>query len=190
MKTTQLSVKTLAIVIATGAMLTLSSCSARESMPLPQVTASPSASTTTDASADLTENLQYLIEEEKLAHDVYAALYEQWGSRVFGNILQSEASHQSQVLTVMNAHGVEDLRLPEKGKFANEELQAVYDELMSKGALSERDAFEVGVAIEQLDIADLTEMLKSTSDTDAIAMMQVLISGSEKHLSAFNRQLG
>ncbi len=34
--------------------------------------------------------LLYLIEEEKLAHDVYAQMYDIYGARVFGSILQSE----------------------------------------------------------------------------------------------------
>ena len=52
------------------------------------------------ATKDTTESLLlYLIEEEKLAHDVYTKMYELYGVRVFGNILSSEQAHQSRVLT-------------------------------------------------------------------------------------------
>jgi hypothetical protein len=34
--------------------------------------------------------LAYMREEEKLAHDVYLALYEQWGSTIFRSIASSE----------------------------------------------------------------------------------------------------
>lgn len=37
--------------------------------------------------------LSYLIEEEKLAHDVYTVLLEEYGSQVFGNILESSENH-------------------------------------------------------------------------------------------------
>jgi hypothetical protein len=38
-------------------------------------------------------SLQFMREEEKLAHDVYVTLYEQWGLRVFNNISRSEQQH-------------------------------------------------------------------------------------------------
>lgn len=135
------------------------------------------------------EQLSYLIEEEKLAHDVYTAMFELWGSRVFGNILQSEQSHQSQVLTVMQARNIKDPRSSATGKFVNSELQALYNDLIAKGSKSAIDAYEVGVAIEELDIDDLTKMLATAKDADVIAMMENLRKGSENHLRAFNNQL-
>lgn len=142
------------------------------------------------ATVDATEaQLLYLIEEEKLAHDVYSAMFDLWGARVFGNILKSEESHQSQVLTVMNARGIEDNRSTKLGVFENTELQKLYNQLMAKGSKSTVDAYEVGVAIEELDIADLTEMLATAKDADVIAMMEILRKGSENHLRAFNNQL-
>jgi hypothetical protein len=142
------------------------------------------------AKADETETqLVYLIEEEKLAHDVYTKMFELWGARVFGNILQSEETHQSQVLTVMQTRDIEDQRSSKVGVFVNDELQALYNELIAKGSKSAVDAYEVGVAIEELDIDDLTKMLATAKDADVIAMMENLRMGSENHLRAFNNQL-
>jgi hypothetical protein len=142
------------------------------------------------AKADETETqLVYLIEEEKLAHDVYTKMFELWGSRVFGNILQSEQSHQSQVLTVMQARDIADPRSTKIGVFVNDDLQDLYNELIAKGSKSAVDAYEVGVAIEELDIDDLTKMLATAKDADVIAMMENLRKGSENHLRAFNNQL-
>ena len=136
-----------------------------------------------------TEQLVYLIEEEKLAHDVYQAMFDLWGSRVFGNILQSEQSHQSQVLTVMNTRDIKDPRSSKAGVFVNSDLQNLYNQLIAKGTKSAVDAYEVGVAIEELDIDDLTKMLATAKDADVIAMMENLRKGSENHLRAFNNQL-
>ena len=133
--------------------------------------------------------LTYLIEEEKLAHDVYTVLYEEYGSKVFGNILKSEAKHQDQVLNLLDDFGVEDPRSSEVGVFNDPELQALYDTLIEKGMLSEQDAFEVGVMIEEKDIADITSQLASASDESVITTLEKLRSGSENHLRAFNRQL-
>ena len=142
------------------------------------------------ATADATaEQLVYLIEEEKLAHDVYSKMFELWGSKVFGNILNSEASHQSQVLTVMATRDIADPRSSQEGVFKNADLQKLYDELIAKGSKSAVDAYEVGVAIEVLDIDDLTKMLATAKDADVIAMMENLRRGSENHLRAFNNQL-
>lgn len=167
--------------------------SATESASAPKLTTKPQAPVveTGIATADETvEMLTYLIEEEKLAFDVYQAMFEAWGSKVFGNIQNSETSHQGQVLSVMNARGIADPRINQRGVFKNVELQKLYDELIAKGQKSAIDAYEVGVAIEVLDINDLTKMLATAKDADVIAMMENLRRGSENHLRAFNNQLG
>ena len=158
----------------------------------PKVTTQPKAPVVDKgiATADATaEQLVYLIEEEKLAHDVYSKMFELWGSKVFGNILNSEESHQSQVLAIMATRDIADPRSTEEGVFKNAELQKLYDELIAKGSKSAVDAYEVGVAIEVLDIDDLTKMLATAKDADVIAMMENLRRGSENHLRAFNNQL-
>lgn len=134
--------------------------------------------------------LRYLIEEEKLAHDVYAEMYDIYGARVFGNILQSEQSHQSQVLALMNARGISDPRSSERGVFVNQELQALYNSLTAQGKQNTQEAYKVGVAIEEKDIADITTQLATATDADSISTLQTLRSASENHLRAFNRQLG
>lgn len=159
---------------------------------LPEISAAPKVPVVEKgiASADATtEQLTYLIEEEKLAHDVYQAMFDLWGSKVFGNILQSEQSHQSQVLTVMNTRDIEDPRSSKFGVFVNSDLQNLYDQLIAKGSKSAIDAYQVGVAIEELDIDDITKMLATAKDADVIAMMENLRKGSENHLRAFNNQI-
>ena len=133
--------------------------------------------------------LSYLIEEEKLAHDVYTVLFEEYDSKVFGNILESEATHQDQVLTLLDDYGIEDPRSDELGVFNDPELQELYDTLIAKGMLSQTDAFEVGVMIEEKDIADITAQLENASEADVIETLERLRSGSENHLRAFNKQL-
>ena len=136
-----------------------------------------------------TELLVFLIEEEKLAHDVYTVLFEEYGSKVFGNILESEATHQDQVLGLLDQYDVEDPRSSDIGVFNDPDLQALYDQLIEKGMTSSQDAFEVGVMIEEKDIADITFQLAGASDPDVIEVLEKLRSGSENHLRAFNRQL-
>lgn len=149
---------------------------------------------TTQASNNQTtsDELAYLIEEEKLAHDVYQMMYNKWGSRVFSNIKNSETTHQDMLLAIMNSRGIADPRKSDIGKFTDPDLQALYDKLIAQGNQSQSEAYKVGVVIEETDIADINKMLKSldSKDTDIKAVLENLLNGSENHLRAFNRQVG
>lgn len=142
------------------------------------------------APASTTEDLLlYLIEEEKLAHDVYTVLGETWGGNTFSNILGSETSHQDQVLNLLNSYGLTDPRSSEIGVFVNPDLQALYDQLIAQGMTSQAEAYKVGVLIEETDITDLTTAINSTSDATIVATLEKLRSASESHLAAFSKKL-
>lgn len=133
--------------------------------------------------------LIYLIEEEKLAHDVYTVLGDTWGGNTFTNILASEVTHQEQVLNLLTTYGIPDPRSSEIGVFTNPELQALYDQLIAQGMTSQIDAYKVGVLIEETDIADLSDAMNTTSDTSILTTLEKLRSASESHLAAFNRKI-
>lgn len=135
------------------------------------------------------ELLLYLIEEEKLAHDVYTVMYQKYGARVFGNILKSEETHQGRVLTLLQARNIADPRSEELGVFKNQELQTLYNQLIEQGNKSELESFKVGVIIEEKDIADIGAQLATSTEQDVIDTLEILRQGSESHLRAFNRQL-
>jgi hypothetical protein len=134
--------------------------------------------------------LLYLIEEEKLAHDVYTVMYQTYGSKVFGNILNSEQTHQNKVLTLLQSRNIADPRSTDIGVFTNPALQQLYDTLIAQGKQSVSEAYTVGKAIEEKDIADITKQLATASDSDIVSTLNALRDGSENHLRAFNRQLG
>lgn len=136
------------------------------------------------------DELAYLIEEEKLAHDVYQAMYDKWGSRVFDNIKNSETTHQSLVWSVMQSRGLSDPRTGQAGTFQNKDLQGFYDRLIAQGNQSQLNAYKAGVTIEETDIADLKKTLAGLDpkDTDVKAVLENLLNGSENHLRAFSRQ--
>lgn len=135
------------------------------------------------------DKLIFLIEEEKLAHDIYSKLFDIYGAKVFGNILESEETHQNRVLALLEARNINDPRKEGIGIFTNQDLQSLYDQLLAKAKLSEHDAYEVGVTIEEKDIADITDILSVVPDEDIVTALEALRSGSENHLRAFNRQL-
>ena len=79
-------------------------------------------------------DLLFMREEEKLAHDVYSYLYEQWGLNVFQNIANSEQTHTTSVLALLNQYGISDpVEGLNAGQFANSDLQNLYDQLTAQG---------------------------------------------------------
>lgn len=142
-------------------------------------------------SAEEIADLFYLREEEKLAHDVYVALYARWGTPVFNSIAQSESQHTEAVRQRILDHGLVDPAADTPpGVFVNDDLQVLYDTLVQRGQASLIAALEVGCLIEEKDIQDLTEMRsQAVGEPDIVAVHDRLLCGSRNHLRAFNRQL-
>jgi len=135
-------------------------------------------------------DLLFMLEEEKVALDVYSYLYEIWNHRVFSNIAKSEQKHVDAVKRLVTKYNLEPsstLNMP--GSFENEKLQALYDSLIEKGSSSLVDALEVGVIVEETDIKDLEEILELDVPADFEKVYEKLLKASYKHLKAFNRQL-
>lgn len=134
------------------------------------------------------EGLLFMAEEEKLAGDVYLALNEKWNLRVFDNIDRAEQTHEAAVKTLLERYSLPD---PTKGagEFSNETLQGLYDDLVSRGSASVKDALQVGAAIEEIDILDLEERMAQTDREDILLVYANLKRGSENHLRAFVNNL-
>ncbi len=130
--------------------------------------------------------LMFMREEEKLAHDVYLTLYELWGMSAFQNIAASEQMHTESVLGLLNNYGLADPAANNgRGEFTNQDLQALYDQLIATGSLSLADALNVAAVIEEIDILDLDERIASTTHDAIYQVYQNLRAGSENHLRAF-----
>lgn len=134
------------------------------------------------------EGLQYMLEEEKLAHDVYLYFYEKYNLNAFGNIMKSEQQHMKAIQNILDNYGIDKINLQENGKFINPSLQNLYNELIAKGTTL-KQALYVGISIEELDIKDLQEYKAKTNNELLIKVYSNLISASENHLRAFNRNL-
>ena len=133
--------------------------------------------------------LVHMKEEEKLARDVYAALFEKWGILVFSRISQAENNHMNAVIRLLGNYGEEYTQEGEEGDFSIPELQELYSELMVKGFVSIEEAYKTGALIEEMDIKDLTEAIDIVTNENIILVFENLLRGSRNHLRAFNRQL-
>lgn len=143
----------------------------------------------TSLSDEVIKDMKYMVEEEKLARDVYEFLDNTWNIRVFNNIKQSEQRHMEMMQNLLSTNNVEYDLSDESGLFFNKELQKLYNELIEKGSKSKYDALEVGKLIEVTDIKDLTDAIENTNDSYIKTVYTNLLKASQNHLKAFERQL-
>lgn len=135
---------------------------------------------------DEQNSLQFMREEEKLAKDVYIALYNKWGVNIFTNISRSEQTHMDAVLLLLNKYSLTDpVGSNSDGKFNNPDLQVLYDQLVAQGSISLADAYQVGVTIEDLDIFDLANALAKNDNQDIKLVYDMLTKGSRNHMRSF-----
>jgi hypothetical protein len=106
--------------------------------------------------------------------------------QVFSNIASSESTHMEAVKTLIDRYELDDpVAGRDIGEFANEELQALNDQLVEQGSRSLVDALEVGAAIEEIDILDLEQYIAQTDKADIRSVYDNLTRGSRNHLRAF-----
>ncbi|MFN8098723.1 MAG: DUF2202 domain-containing protein [Dermatophilaceae bacterium] len=142
--------------------------------------------TASSASADL---LRFSREEERLARDLYAALAAAHdGARPMSMITRSEQQHYSAVGALLATYHVPD---PSNGlgagTYAFPELQRLYDDWLARGRTTLAAAYQVGVELEQRDIADLERALGTSTPTDVKTVLTNLLGGSRRHLAAYQR---
>ena len=154
----------------------------------PDTTLPPATST---LSAEEIAGLKFMREEEKLAHDVYIALYALYGNDdIFYRISLSETTHTEAILALLVKYGIPD---PAAGKpagvFEDPDLQALYNTLIVMGSASHIAALKVGALIEETDIRDIKAKIAVTDEADILTVYNSLLCGSQDHLRAFNDNL-
>ncbi|MCA9733804.1 MAG: DUF2202 domain-containing protein [Deferribacteres bacterium] len=144
-----------------------------------------------DLTPEETEALVFMREEEKLARDVYIALYPTLGQRVFNNISASEQRHMDAIKLLVDKYELEDpVAVDSVGVFQNETLQSLYVALVAQGSASLEEGLKVGALIEEIDILDLQHDIDDVVDNEDITYVyNNLMHGSYNHLRAFVRNL-
>ncbi len=137
------------------------------------------------------QTILHMLEEEKLARDVYAVLYEKWGTNPFSNIGRSEQKHFDAIMEeLVIPFGIKvPATVNQPGVFTAPELQKLYDDLVEAGSVSITEAYRVGMAIEDVDIYDLERALTITGNPELKEVFSDLLKASESHISTFNYQL-
>jgi len=154
----------------------------------PDTTLPPATST---LSAEEIAGLKFMREEEKLAHDVYIALYALYGNDdIFYRISLSETTHTEAILALLVKYGIPDPAAGNPaGVFTDPALQTLYDTLVSMGYASQIAALSVGALIEETDIRDIEAQKAVTDEADILTVYSSLLCGSQNHLRSFNSKL-
>ena len=129
--------------------------------------------------------------EEKLARDIYTVMDSIWSAKVFQNIKASEQKHMDAVKRMLDKYSIPDpLTTDEIGIFPETEFQDLYNQYLAQGNISLEEALLAAVAIEELEIADLGAQLAFVTNPCLINMYTNLLVAENKHLVAFNKNLG
>ncbi|TWU08574.1 DUF2202 domain-containing protein [Stieleria varia] len=135
-------------------------------------------------------DLQRMWEEEKLARDVYNRLAQTSKLMIFRNISRAESQHMQSIERVMRTGAGNGATLQDvPGVFSYPEYQQLYQSLVASGTQNPLAALMVGAKVEEMDIADLRQLLTRTNDAQVRQVLQHLMRGSQNHLRAFASQI-
>lgn len=145
----------------------------------------PSDATT--ISSAVAADLAFSRDEERMARDLYAAIAATYDNAVpFSTIMTSEQRHYDAIGVLLARYGVAD---PSAGKaagvYANADIQKLYDSLLAEAKVSLTEAYKVGVAVENRDIADVEGAMSTATQADIDRVYGNLLNGSRMHLQAF-----
>jgi len=105
-------------------------------------------------------------------------------------ISKSEQKHTDAIKILLQKYDLEDPMANEEfGKFQNEDLQNLFNNLIEDGNNSLSNALKVGAAIEEIDIIDLQKQIELTDNQDIAFVYENLLRGSRNHLRAFVRNI-
>lgn len=125
-------------------------------------------------------DLQYALEEIKLARDLYLALNNRFENQVFSDLPKAEAHQLGVVQQLCGTYGL-PARVEAPGEFRNEALNKRYDELITQGLKSHRNALLVGALVEELAVSDFRDASRRTNRDDLHIMYERLYGSSIRH---------
>jgi hypothetical protein len=102
-----MNTRTSIIAAVTAGVLALGTGIAVVAISMPAST-TPSSTAPALTASDTEASLLFMMEEEKLAHDVYVVMDATWGGNIFANIQRSESMHQRLLEPVLDSHGLAD----------------------------------------------------------------------------------
>ena len=129
--------------------------------------------------------LAAMAEDEKLAHDLYVAFGDKYGTP-FSRITDAETRHLAAVRIVLKRYTIAD---PTTGKaagtFTTASTQQLYNKLLAQGTASVDGANAAARIVESTDITDLKAAATGVTAPDVTQVYKNLLAASQRHLTAF-----
>ena len=127
-------------------------------------------------------DLAYQYSEEMVARDAYNYFYSLYWQETFKNIAESEAEHMAAVKVLLDRYN-----LPTPTWYG--ELQDEFNTLKSEWEKGIKEALEVWLKIEMLDINDIKDTIKSTDNEDIKIVFTNIWWASYNHMRGFAKWL-
>jgi hypothetical protein len=129
--------------------------------------------------------LAAMAEEEKLAHDLYVAFGDKYGTP-FSRITNTETRHLTEVRIVLKRYAITDPTAGQAaGTFATTSTQQLYNKLLAQGTASVDGANSAARAVESTDLTDLKAAATGVTAPDVTQVYKNLLAASQRHLVAF-----
>jgi hypothetical protein len=144
------------------------------------------------SSTGIKKSLAYMYDEERLAQEVYLAIYEKQPLQQLSKIAsKAEGRHIEEVKRLAQHYGV-PTPYQQAGRYATSHIQSLYNKLYAKGIRSKKDALEVGCIVEVVDVDDLNNYISEAerfNAKDVVQSYNFLRKGSYNHYWSFDRGL-
>jgi len=191
MKTYPLSHINMMIAVLVGALIVMAGCSKDPVVsPMNDPASDYGNYKLPELAEDEIDDLLYMVQEERLAFDMYNTLYIEYELKIFQQIANSEEKHVAALSELISKY---DLTNPndnmDPGEYLDGVIQALYDQLLEQAMLSRNWAIQTGIDIESLDITDLNTVLARTDAKNLLQAYNHLVEASEKHLESFTEEL-
>jgi len=134
----------------------------------------------------------YLIEQEKLARDLYGVLDTIWVTDVFNRMANKELQHMDKLSAVAAEFMIDvpnHFNEYKPGQFVNEDLRNLYIDLLFNANFSLEDAYRACANLEERKIMNLRTALKEPNFDLETTTYKTLLIGSEDNLKFFVRAL-
>jgi hypothetical protein len=148
----------------------------------------PAFDSTADLTADEIEFIFAVREDEKVARDMYFSFFGKFGLKPFENIGKAEDNHIKATEKLFDYYEIDYPTLSENGKFEDAIRQKLYDSLLLKGT-PELEAFKVMALLEESNIVEYGEVLKTIVNPNIKIVIENLAMASANHFKAAIRQI-
>ncbi len=127
------------------------------------------------------KSVEHMIEEERLAVELYQMLAKVWDQPIFKEILAEEKVHLVRVQRLGKKYHVEESQR-EYGEYLDQNLQNLFNGFRIRANASEKEALLVAAEFEERDIVDLQKYFNTTDNADLIITYEFLLEEAKDHL--------